>query len=160
MDRLYSLILHLNFAPSYRIAEVVHIVNKELTFVNSRPQMMLPESRENVAKMSFMFLSGSTIDEDVIEVDDYVLVENVMKDVIHERLECSRRVAETEGHDEEFKMSILGPKGCLGLVTFSHPDKVVSGLEIDFREYVCIAEAIEGFGDVWESSPVLDRDLV
>ena len=72
-----------------------------------------------------MLFQGLHEDEDVIQVYAYMsLHDKVLENVIHHGLEGSRAVGESKEHNQGFKESMVGAKGCLPFIAFLYPDIV------------------------------------
>jgi hypothetical protein len=65
--------------------------------------------------------------EDIIEVDYEVsCVNEISKDVVHERLECSGGVAEAKGHDKGFEESEGAFESGFPFVAFANADVIIA----------------------------------
>jgi hypothetical protein len=74
------------------ISEILHGVTVPFAFTRAGKQVVFPESPENLSNVFSMLFGGVRVYEDVAEVDEYVDVEEVAKNVIHELLEGHRSV--------------------------------------------------------------------
>ena len=86
---------------------------------------MLLKSFEDRSEMFFVFFMGLAIDEDIVEVDDDAGIEEVSENFIHESLKCGWRIAESERHDQEFEVSVLGSKCCFWFISLAHLNLVI-----------------------------------
>ena len=75
------------------------------------------EALENHLYMLVMLILINRIDEYIIHIDDHTYIQEVMEDVIHHVLECSRGIGKAKRHDSILKMSISGSKGCFPFIT-------------------------------------------
>jgi hypothetical protein len=90
-------------------------------------------------------------DEDVVDVDYNEDVSQVLKDVIHEVLECCRSIGQSEWHDKGFEGPIACAKGGLPLLTRHDLNIVITcvkvELRVDIRTFKLVNEVRnEGYG--------------
>jgi hypothetical protein len=77
------------------ISEILHGVTVPFTFTRAWKQVVFPESPENLSNTFLMLFGGVGVHKDVVEVDEYVDVEEVTKNVVHESLEGRRSVVDS-----------------------------------------------------------------
>ena len=94
----------------------------EETLISVGIEMMLSEVSENFSDMVSVFFLTVGVDEYVIEVHQYTNIEQVAKDVIHEALESSRCIGESERHYVPFKGAVASPESRLPFVALSDLD--------------------------------------
>jgi hypothetical protein len=95
---------------------------------------------------------GVTQNQDVIEQYQDEHLDDTMEDVVHEGLECRRRVGEAERHDQELKMAVVRAELSLLHIGRLHKNLVVLATEVEHGEEVGSTELVEEFihhGD-WE----------
>ena len=109
--------------------------------------------------MDLMIFKGIGEDEDIVEVDHYD-VSHVLEDMIHEGLECSGRIGESHGHNQEFEQAILGVKGCLPLVASSNVHVVVASMHVELGVDLGTAELVKEVSDKRDWVPILPGELV
>ena len=94
---------------------------------------------ENMASSFCVGLWIRRGNKEVIHVDDKPsFSDHVSEGVVHELLECHRRVAKTKEHDSGFEESFVGDEGCLSLMAVFDPDIVVPPSDIEFSEVASI----------------------
>ena len=93
---------------------------------------MLLEVSENFLDMALVFFLRVGVDEDVIEVHQYTNIEQVTKDIIHEVLESSGCVGESERHYAPFEGALASPESHLPFVALLDLDQMVGVLEVNF----------------------------
>jgi hypothetical protein len=103
----------------------------------------LSELSEDFSDMLSVILDVVRVDKDVIEVYDNRNVSEIGENFVHEALECGGGVAETKGHNQEFKSSVSGPKGCFPFVARSNSDVEVTYSEIDLSVDLSFTSTIE-----------------
>jgi len=82
-----------------------------------------------------VFFKGLHEDEDVIQIDhDYTFQDEVLKDVVHHRLEGGGTVREAKEHDKGFVQAAVGPEAGLPLVSFLYSDIVEAPLDVQLYE--------------------------
>src|SRR4051812_13580006 len=91
----------------------------------------------------------STVDEDVVEVNDNANVEERMENVIDEALKCSGGVSQTEWHDGELVVTVSRAKGCLGDILFLDADLMIPGTQIELGENTSALDPVEDLVDTW-----------
>jgi len=80
-------------------------------------------------------------DEDVVQIDhNHAFRDEVLKDVVHHRLEGGGTVCEAEEHDKGFVQAAVGPEGGLPFVSFLYPDVVEAPSDVQFHEVLGSAE--------------------
>jgi len=102
---------------------------------------MLLQQLQNAAGDLLVFFKGLCEDEDVIQIDhNYAFRDEVLKDVVHHRLEGGGTVREAEEHDKGFVQAAVRPEGGLPLVSFFYPDIVEAPPDVQLREVLGSAE--------------------
>jgi hypothetical protein len=69
------------------ISEIFHRVTVPFAFTGACEQIVVPESLENLSNVFSMLFWGVGVHEDVIEIDEYIDVEEIAKNIVHEPLE-------------------------------------------------------------------------
>ena len=93
-----------------------------MALVRTGIETMFPEMTEDLMDMLLVFRRVIGVDEDVIKVDGDINIEEVAEDVIHESLESSWSIGQSEGHNKPFKRSIASPECHLPFITFRNAD--------------------------------------
>jgi len=79
--------------------------------------------------------------EDIIEIDYKVTcINEVSKDVVHERLECSGGVAEAEGYDQGFEESEGAFESGFPFIAFANADVIIAPMDVKLGK---VAGALE-----------------
>ena len=104
----------------------------EETLISAGIVVMLLEVSENFSDMALVFFLGVGVDEDVIEVHQYTNIEQVTEDIIHEALESSGCVGESERHYAPFEGALASPESHLPFVALLDLDQMVGVLEVNF----------------------------
>jgi len=94
-------------------------------------QLVFTENYEDGSDVAEVLCPGCAVDQYVVEEDEHELAQERPQHIIHQRLECSRRVGESERHDEELIQIIMCSEGRLGDVCRIHADLVIAGAEIE-----------------------------
>src|SRR5467141_5281895 len=110
--------------------------------------------------MDLMIFKGVGEDEDIVEVDHYEDVSHVSEDMVHEGLECSGRIGEPHGHNQEFKRAISGAKCCLPLMASGDANIVVASPQVKLGVDLGTAELVKEIGDKRDQVPILPGELV
>ena len=77
-------------------------------------------------------------DKDVIQVNnDMAIINEVAEDFLHDSLESSWGIAETECHNEGFIEAEFGFEGSFPFFSFFNADTIVSPSNIEFHEVSC-----------------------
>jgi hypothetical protein len=74
------------------ISEILHGVTVPFAFTGACKQVVLPESPENLSNVFSMLFGGVGVHKDVVEVDKYIDVKEVAKNIVHESLGGCRSV--------------------------------------------------------------------
>ena len=132
-------------------SEIVDFWDIELAFLKLEMKVKLSHSLEDVAgSLSVGFQVGRG-NEEVIHVDDQPsFSDHVLEGVVHESLECGRRVAEVKEHDSWFEESFMGDEGCLPLVTILDVDIVVLPINIKLGEVMGVFQLVHEIRDEGE----------
>ena len=72
-----------------------------------------------------MLLEATTIHEDIVEVHNYVLMEHIAEDLVHQPLEGRWSIGEPEGHHCPLKKTISGQKSTTMLMLRGDPDLMI-----------------------------------
>lgn len=83
-----------------------------------------------------------------------------LEHIIHERLERSWRVGETERHYEKFEVVVVGSEGCLLNVGGVHVHLMVPQAQVYLGEELGAMELIEELVDHWDQELVLGHLIV
>ena len=119
----------------------------EETFISAGIEVMLSEALENFSDMASVLFLGVRVDEYVIKVHQYTNIEQVAEDIIHEALESSRCIGESERHYVPFEGAIVGPESRLPFVALSDLDQMVGMPEVDFRIDFGLVRAVKEVGN-------------
>jgi len=101
-----------------------------------------------------------TVNKDVVKKDKHEPSEEGPENVVHQRLECGRSVAETEWHDEELIESIVGPERRLVDVGGQHAYLVISGAQIELGEEAGAMQLVQQLVDHRDREGILDGEGV
>jgi hypothetical protein len=74
------------------ISEILHRVTVPFAFTGACKQVVFPESLENLSNVFLMLFGGVGIYKDVVEIDEYVDVKEVAKNIVPESLEGLRSI--------------------------------------------------------------------
>jgi hypothetical protein len=100
-------------------------------------------------------------EEDIIEIDDKVTsINQVGKNRVHKGLKGGRGVAETKGHDEQFKEAKGAFKGGFPFIAGFDTNVIVAPADIKFGEVVHALEFINEVRDEWEWGGIFNSDVV
>ena len=95
-----------------------------------------------------MFLKIFSEDENVVHVhNELSLINEVLKNGVHHRLERSGRIGKTEKHDGRFKAALIGSEGGFPFIFFFDSKIIVSPPKIHFGEVFRTSEFVDEFGD-------------
>ena len=70
-------------------------------------------------------------------------IEQVAENIIHEALESSRCVGESERHYMPFEGAVASPESCLPYIALLYSDQMVGVLEVDFQIDFGLVQAVE-----------------
>ena len=115
----------------------------EETLIGAHVEVMLLEASEYFLDMASVFFFGVGVDEYVVEVYQYTNIEQVAKDIIHEALESSKCVSESERHYTPFEGAIVSPESHLPFVTLLDSDQMVGMPKVDFRIDFGLVQAVK-----------------
>jgi hypothetical protein len=81
--------------------------------------------------------------EDVVEIDyEVAFVNEIGKDVVHERLECSGGIAEAKGHNKGFEESEGAFESGFPFVAFTNANVVIAPTDVKLGKVVGALEFI------------------
>ena len=84
-------------------------------------KLLIEEALKNLSDMLYMFFESAVgVNKDIIQIGDTEVVEEFAEGVVDVRLEDCWSVAETEGHNQIFEVTIPGTKGCFLFIAFSN----------------------------------------
>lgn len=81
-----------------------------MTLRSLEVQRGFSNSLEDESSKSAKFLEGSSVNQNVVDVDDDSTTEDVLKDIVEEVLKDCRCVSKTIADDHRFKHTILRPE--------------------------------------------------
>ena len=95
-----------------------------------------------------VFLQSLSKDKDVIQIHTHHSFHNeVVEDIVHYGLECSRTIGKAKEHDQQLKQPLIGLESCFLFVLFLDPHIVVALADIQLGEVPCTLEVVDKFGD-------------
>src|SRR5438309_7683035 len=95
-------------------------------FVDVDIEFVVYESFEDFFdQLSMLFRVLLRVYEDVVEIDHYFLIEQILKKVINKSLSCHGCVDQSHEHDQSFKMFVASSKSCLPFFSFLHAYSVI-----------------------------------
>ncbi|GBG80024.1 hypothetical protein CBR_g30285 [Chara braunii] len=121
---------------------------------------MSAQAIKDVAEVSEVLLKGTTIDQDIVEVDENVLLQDVPEDVVHRPLEGSGCVGEAERHHRELVVAESRSERGLRLVGCSDADLMVTATKINLRKEAVACYAVEQLIGTRHGVAVLNRVAV
>ena len=132
----------------YRNSHFSILVNKR--FSGGCP----PEALEDMTELFDMLLQVLREYEDIIQVDEYVVVDHIVKDIVYESLENRGCMHEPEWHHAVLIVSTWGIEHYRPLITLPYLDteQVVGIAEVQLG---CPLQGGEGGADEWERIAVL-----
>jgi hypothetical protein len=77
-----------------------------------------------------------TVDQNVINEDHYKFIKFLHADRVHQIHEVCWGIGKAKRHDQIFIESISVGKGCFWNVTWPDLDLMISGAEVNLREYL------------------------
>ena len=96
-------------------------------------------------------------DEDVVEITHCEPVQEWMDCVVHDGLECRRRIRQAERHHEVLEMPMTSAKCRLPFVPFLDADVGVCGRKVEACEVSCACQLVPQLRDQGQGVPVLHR---
>ncbi|KAF8229522.1 hypothetical protein L208DRAFT_1286079, partial [Tricholoma matsutake] len=131
--------IHTNFALGYDESEVLNRCLLELALVMSQKQLVHTKALQDKARNVPMFVNQFHKDEDVIQVDtDHSLHNEILKNVVHHRLECGRGVCESKKHHQGFEKPMIRVKSGFPFVAPFHVHIVVPTSHVKFCKWISV----------------------
>src|SRR6266404_5313514 len=109
---------------------------------------------------------GRRGDQDIIHIDNDAssLREeaelDVLEDLIHHGLECTRGICQPEEHDTWFKKTVFGLKCCFLFIPCLDPNVVVSPSYVELGEDVRVLHLTDEIGNERQGVSISDGELV
>ncbi|GBG89256.1 hypothetical protein CBR_g48963 [Chara braunii] len=97
-------------------------------------EAMSAQEVKDVAEVSEVLLKDTTVDQDIVEVDENVLLQDVPEDVVHRPLKGSGSISEAEWHHRELVVAESRSERGLRLVGCSDVDLMVTATKINLRK--------------------------
>ena len=120
----------------------------KLTLFEFQMKVEFSHALENMTGSFFMGFGVRGGNEEVIHIDDEPSLSNhVLEGVVHESLEHSGGVAETEEHDSGLKEPLVGDESHLPLVAVFDVDIVVPPTNVEFSEVASVFQLVHKVGD-------------
>jgi len=121
---------------------------------------VLSEEFQDLSDMFDVVLLVSTVDQDVINVDNDGNVEEGSKNILNQRLKSSWGIGESKRHNLVLVVAISSAKCCLWDVILMDSNLVVARTEINLGEYLGFIETVYQIINEWDGESILDGDLV
>ncbi|KAF8229507.1 hypothetical protein L208DRAFT_1286278, partial [Tricholoma matsutake] len=127
-------------------AEVLDLGLLKLALVLTKVEFVLSKSFQDEARDVTVLFNHASEDEDVVEIDtNNAFEDEVVEDVVHHGLKGDRAIAKE--HDEWFKKTMVGTKGCLPLISLLYPHVIVTPMDIELGKVLGSMELVHKFGD-------------
>src|SRR4051812_20950500 len=97
------------------------------------------------------------IDQDIVKIYYYAIVQKRAEDIIDKVLEGSRGIRETKRHHYEFIMTVARAKSCLWHIFILDTDLVVAGAEVKFGEDFGTLDSVEDLINMGERISIFDH---
>ncbi|GBG86126.1 hypothetical protein CBR_g41029 [Chara braunii] len=123
-------------------------------------EAMSAQAVKDMAEVSEMLLKGTTVDQDIVEVDENVLLQGVPEDVVHRPLKGSGCIGEAEWHHRELVVAESRSERGLWLVGYSDADVMVTAMKINLRKEAVAFSAVEQLIGTRHGVVVLSRVAV
>src|SRR6184192_212967 len=133
---------------------------EEFAFGHVPIHFVLAEDFEDLADVVDMLLVISAVDQDIIDVYNHTNVQQRFQDVLDQRLEGSRGIRESEGHDFVLIMTVSCAKGCFLDVVLVNADLIVSPTKVNLGEDLCTLKSVNEVVNEGDWKSVLLGDLV
>ena len=138
-------------------AEVFDLVSGELALFKFQMKVKFSHSLQDVFGAFFMEGGVGGVDKEIIHIDDKPSFGNhVVEEVVHEALEGSGRVGESEEHHGGFEKSFMGDEGCFPLVTVLDSYIVLPPLNVEFGEDLGVSQLVYKIRDEREGVGVVN----
>jgi hypothetical protein len=95
-------------------------------------KLIVCNNLQHRGQMSYMIFQRRAIDWNIIHKDKHIFSQQVIENGIHNVLKCSWRVCEPKRHHTKLIQDLVSVKGCLELLSFSHPNLMIPGAQINF----------------------------
>ena len=132
----------------------------KFTFVRASVKSVGAETPEDFADMGAVFVGVVGVDEDVVEVNYHADIDEIGEYVVHEPLESSGGVRETERHDAPFEGAISCAEGGFPFVSGCDADQMIRVPEINLGIDTGLPRRIEEIGYQRKRIPILPSDFV
>lgn len=108
-----------------------------------------------------VFFECECEDEDVVQVDGYLSFGDEIREYgVHEGLESSGGVGETEEHDLRFEETLVGGESSFPFIAFLDSDVVVTPSYVELGEVARSLQSVDDVSDQGEWVAILDCVLV
>ena len=97
-----------------------------------------------------MFFPGFAVDQYVVEEHQNKVPKVSAKYIIHKSLESRGSIAQTEWHDQEFKMTVVSSECRFFNVVWMHAYLMISLSQIQFGEVFGSFQFVEEFINNWD----------
>ena len=94
-------------------------------------KLLLSKRVANLVQMVHMILLPAAVDKNVVEVHDDEFANEWAQHLIHQPLECTRRVREAEWHNSPLVETVLYLKGGLPLISWTNLNLVIFASQIN-----------------------------
>lgn len=125
------------------VAEVGHGGSGKRALETLDMQAVGAQYLEDGTEVFQVFRPRTVVDEDVVEEDQDSTPKERLEHQIHQGLERSGRVGESERHYQEFKVSMMSTERRFEDIVRVYANLVVLGLEIELREQFGTMEFVE-----------------
>jgi hypothetical protein len=111
----------------------------EFAFLGFGIKLMLAEALKYFSDVILMGCEVLGIYKDVIQIDNNTYVKHISEDAIDKPLEGGQCIGETHRHNQPFIGTIAHVERSLPLISGCDMNKMISGMEVDFRIYFGMA---------------------
>ena len=107
-----------------------------------------------------LFLLCFAKHQDIIQIYNYKIINESMKDIIHDPHESSRCVTEPERHHKPFIQTLFCFKRYFPGIIFSNTDLVIPTTQIQFCKISCMFQLIKQIINVRKRIPIFNGDFL
>ena len=90
-----------------------HQIYPELTLAQFRIKLFFSQGLQCYSQVLYMFIRISGINQDIINEDNYKLVQVGLEDFVHQCHECCRCISQPKRHYTELIVPVPRPECCL-----------------------------------------------
>ena len=131
-----------NSSTKHNMSEVLDLRSGKVTLLKLAVLFSINKTLHNMKHMVIVYFQCGGVNQDVVEVYNYKVIEPIVKQRIHGSLECGWGIRQSKRHNKEFIYTISRSACSFGFIAMADWDLVVATIKFKFGELFSIDKTV------------------